>query len=201
MSRQKAAQERVKGYVVGAAHGGRSWCVRVKDAETGLNGSKLPVTNVRVGTTLRPGMDVTFQIVPDGLGDITWAGDVAEAPRVEATKPDKDEDDEGESNICLSVMVVRYPKGFYANFTRATSVKAAQEWLEDMGNEDEKVVDVVTIRHHFDDDGEAAIRTLSALVEICDEQPDSICQTLERFLNEVFSAGVRYGKNQIGKNR
>lgn len=193
------AKERVNGYVVGSNHGGKEWVIRVRDESHWLNEHKIVVSTVRVGTQLRPGLDVTFQIDDSGHRVV----DVAAAPRVEATKvaaTNVNKDVDGDDAPYLSAMVISHRSGFCFSFTGATSVEEAREWLEDMGaDDDERVVDVITMRHQEGDDGEAAIRTLSAMMEIGDAYPDSICQTLERFLLEVFSAGVRHGQNQTSK--
>lgn len=189
MTQVSSAQERVSGYVVGSSNGGKSWSVRVKDEGNQIGKRKLKVSTVRVGTNLRPGLDVSF-IVVDSM-----AADVAEAPRVEvvATKKAVAKDE-----TRLGAMIVGTTDGFYAAFTGFTSRQEAQKWLDDMGAEEETAVDVVVMTPNKEYDDKPAIMALSALIVIGEENNDSICQTLERYLSEVFSAGVAYGKQQAG---
>lgn len=193
---QENGSERVSGYVVGSNKGGQEWIVRVKKPGHRLDGCKLPVLTIHVGTVLRPGLNVSFELPYFATTAKTFAADVMVMPQAE-DKP-KTPATIAEDVASIGVMAVKHGGKYSLTFTGARSVPEAQSVLKNMGADKEVVVSVIAMSASegsglYD---EAAIRALDALVQINEEQEDSLCQTLERFLTIAFEAGIKVGRNQ-----
>jgi hypothetical protein len=161
---------RCKGFIVGSSNGGKKWAVRVKDEGHPLDGKKLNVATVCVGTTLRPGLDVIFDIRNN------QATDVEETVTTKSSKKKQSKDDSS-----LNFIACKLGSKYFVTWTSADSREEAQEQLIKDGG-DEVVVDLLRFSPE-DDGGNTTI--ISALMS----SDGSFLETLEELLSKVYLLG------------
>lgn len=162
-----------KGFVVGSNRGGKEWVVRVKDDSSPINGRKLVVDSVRVGTKLAPGQDVSF-IAEISAGLATY---VEVLPKVRVAPKTIQEDR-------IGIAARQQPSGdIYLALSPVFDRISDQRDMIDAGG-DEVVVDFLSF---ISDEGGAVsvIKSLSAM-------DGCFCETLEALLTEVFRLGQRH---------
>ena len=156
-----------KGFVVGSSNGGKKWSVRVKAEGHPLDGKKLTVATVCVGTILRPGLDVVFDIRN------SQAVDVAEIIMKKSSQKNKNNDE-----LSLNFIACKLGLKYFVTWTPADSREEAQERLIKAGG-DEVVVDFLKFSPE-DDGGNTAI--ISALMG----SEGYFLETLEELLSKVY---------------
>jgi hypothetical protein len=159
-----------RGFVVGSSNGGKKWSVRVKAEGHPLDGKKLTVTTVCVGTTLRPGLDVIFDIRNNQATDVD-----------EAVTTKSSEKKQSKDNSSLNFIACKLGTKHFVTWTSADSREEAQEQLIKAGAE-EVVLDFLSFSPK-DDGGNTAI--ISALMS----SDGSYLQTLEDLLSQVYLLG------------